>query len=943
MSMEMEVIDLCESSGNDSSSSSESSNDSSISINSTYKSDVDNNKKKNDGPRSLSQNDDDTIISISSTEEDVANKVEMDNGGGEKKGGAFTNSRKLPKRKRIVTNRLIDTVAKKSQLACERECASEAEKVAAKKGRATCCTNVESIAKSKRRTKLPANVSSSIAIAHGKILADSHMKSSDERSPNSTVRRMSSMFDDEGWWHKDQLGTKIPAAAKRKKQDESRGGQSVPVSLVSFNDDDQSISSTVTLESSDSVIEIDLTGEESDSCEYKQEGSTLRVVTPQLQCPICDSHVHHHQIDELLGDWKEVNQVDEQFRIDFVTRFKVLLQSIEDDSCDGTSIFYHTCEWDYAPNPIFTVAKLIQLFDVICNIVAMVLRQSTQKNTSSSLLFRPWRKSSPKDCGVIIQMLRIATFEIINSREDFVTPESPRDIDRIIAVTFGLQSLQTMARNAYFESKTKLQDNPMITFRFHDQPLESLKRCIKRNCQVERRPLIVCKLCGVRFHKSCLGASENTDDKLDKRCTCCAASARLLDVSSSNNLSDIYSLVVEKGASPLQPLLFETTRNETALHAALRTNNYDLASMLMFGSYLLLNCDERLIGWNLPEMAWGKDDKLCTPFKSGIDTIIKNMDVRPPVEILLLLCGRGAQERPKDILKALQTRERMMLVMKGLDNRHALLKSDISMGLEPLPIPVISNSGSMPSFIYVSRNIESRSTAMRWFDCRCGKGKQLAPFEGGCTTTSTKYLHQKQCIPPSWKAYCNYLCESRTRQIGSNGWRKCDCQLAEDGVHHGLEVFETPDGRGFGVRTARGVTITKNQILCHYTGEVITSQEAKRRDQEYYANSHTGSYILDMDEKGEFCIDATKFRSVAALINHSCSEPNCELFRALGNHLDANFPFLGLRAKEDIGELTELQFNYVRGSSGQKPAGFCFECKGVHCLCQDCTYFAHRK
>ena len=724
----------------------------------------------------------------------------------------------------------------------------------------------------------------------------------------------------------------------------------VPVSLISFHDDCSSVSSAVTLDCKplpDS--DTDSTDEHCVTCESEQGGSNCRVSTSQLACHVCDSHIHHqNQIDKLLGDWKAGTsasaRIDENFRVEFVSRFKVLLQGLEDDGHEGASIFYHACKGRKSPNPTLTVAKLIRLFDVICQISDTLSRHHFKRDIRSSLpqlLFRPWRKSSPKDCGVIIQMLRLASFEIINSREDFAPPENPNDIDRLVAVTFGLQALQTMARNTYSDAKAKFRVEPTSAFGFLDQPLESHKMCIKRNCQMdrrERRPLILCK-CGVRFHKGCLGSNQNADDKAETICPSCKATSHLLDASRDNKLSDVYSLIVENGASALQPLPSDTMCCESAIHVAIRSNNYDLASMLLFGSYLLLNCDDSLRGWDVPEIAWGKDNKLLTPFKSGIDAIIKNMDMRPPVEILLLLCGRGAKESPEHITQALDTRHRMMVVMKGLDDKQALLRLDISMGLEQVPIPFVGKSGSLPAFMYVTRYVESRSTAVRWFDCRCRKYKQLLPFGGNCTSNSLKILHQKQRIKSSWKTYCNYLCECRGNQLLQK-IGDCNCQLAENGLHHGLEVFDTSDGRGFGVRTAKGVTIKKHEIICHYSGEIITSQEAKRRD-EYYAHSHKGSYILDMDEKGQYCIDATTVRSAAALINHSCSESNCELFRALGNHLDADFPYLGLCAKKDIGELTELQFNYIKGSSGEKPTSFCLECLRVHCLCQQCTKVAH--
>jgi len=819
---------------------------------------------------------------------------------------AFADGRKHSRRKRTTTNRLYDTIGKSSQLACERESqfllGGQDKKKKTRRGRKTCFTNVESVAGTSRKTRLSENVKDAIAVARSQIATKGGM----ELNVNNN-------YDGE-WWHKPPI--------------------------ISYSGDDESVSSSVTQDFPDP--DIDLAGEHDMSHNCKREGENVRSVTPQLECHVCASHEHHHnQIDKLLGDFRNLVYEDvDDFCIEFATyvnRFKLLLQGIEDNGCKGTSIFYHTCERSKAPNPVFTVAKLVQLFDRICQIIAandfsvlsMHPKQSTvnkNKKALIQLLYRPLRVKTRKECGVILQMLHIATFEIINSRVDFQLPENT---DQLLGVTFGLQVLQTMAMNLYSDSKTKIDS-------FLDRPLESYNSCIRRNCEVRYSRLFMCDVCGVRFHARCVGSSKTSDAKEDC-CPSCKATKELLEAARANNLSNIYSLIVEKGASPIRPLLRQMPGNETALHVAIRNNNYDLASMLLFGSYLLLNCDDSLLQWDLPETAWGKDENHHTPFESGIDAIVKSMNVRPSVEILLLMCGRGAQGKPKDIQDAIEKRQRMMLVAEEWESKEALVKSDISMGMEPFKVPVASD-GLQPSFMYVSKSHESRSTAIRWFDCRHGKGKQLVPFEGDCTMESLKQLHQKQSLPSSWRSYCNYLCECRTKQQrGILNGGKCECQLAEDGAHQALEVFETSDNRGFGLRVRKGATIKKHEFLCHYVGEIVTSDEAKMRDQKY-ANSHIGSYILDMDEQGQYCIDATRYRSVAGLMNHSCSEYNCKLFRALGNHLDGNFPYLGICAKEDISELTELTFYY-----GEKPEGFCVECQVEHCLCKQCMEMEHKK
>lgn len=653
-------------------------------------------------------------------------------------------------------------------------------------------------------------------------------------------------------------------------------------------------------------------------------------VIPQHKCR-CVSH--HQHIDKLLNDWKAGHQLEALSCIDFVGSFKKLLQGIEDDCNHGRSIFFQDCGLSEVPNSLLTIVKLIQLFERICNI-AMHMSQFTQETQSSllQLLFKPWRKSSPNECGAIVQVLYISSFDMINSRDNV------HDLHHLVGPTFGLQLLQTMARNTYRHCADIARNQSDATsFEFLNQALQSYDKCIKRNCEGSKhRRKITCTTCGLKFHKGCTQIQEEDNTKF---CPTCLASTQLLKAAESNALADIYSLIVQKGASPFQAT---TSDCKTALHVAIQTNNYELLSMLLYGTYILLNCDDSLSDWELPKIAWPKivlGKKLLTPFEIGIESIITNMNTRPSVETLLLLCNRGVHERPKDIQNALETRQKMIMAMKSIDSISALQRSDISSGLEPDAIPVIGED--VPSFsMYVAKNIETRNTAINWFECRNGKAsRQLSSFKGQCCPSSLKLLHQRQKVRANWQTYCNYLCESRE----SNA--KCKCQRAEDGVHTGLEVFNT-SGKGFGVRTAQGITIRRHEIVCHYAGENISATEAKRRDEEYSRNGIIGSYLLDMDEKADYCIDSTHYRSLAALINHSCGGTNCELVRMHGLHLDDRFPQLVLRAKEDIGELTELNFNYTKGTKSKqdedKPTGYCSECSKTHCLCQYCCDIVHK-
>lgn len=681
----------------------------------------------------------------------------------------------------------------------------------------------------------------------------------------------------------------------------------VPASVMITSEDEIAVSSILTLGPKHSDSEVEIIS-----------------MSSSVECQTCERHsLHLGQIERLLENAKAIPtyRKEEKFIAEFIAKIKALLDEIEADADSGISIFYHECSGSGQFNPCFTTTKLIQVFGGLCQICTIATKSDARWKYVILQLFKKFFKKSSGECGVIVRILHLATYELTVSRGNV------RHDDHVLAVSFGLQMITTMMRNIYFDSRLELHDTVYSSL-FLDQPFECHKFCIKRNCRVDHRGVTACQFCGLRFHKSCFAGEV---DVFGKCCPACKSASDLVKASTESNLADIYSLVVEKGASPLQAIAEPGSSFETALHAAVRCNNYDLMSMLLFGAYLLLNCDDSLTEWNFPAIAWGRDSSKLTPFEKGIDIILKDMNAKPPTEMLLLLRNRGVSRGSEDIRHALEKRHKMIQVMNGMTESD-LLHSDASMGVESVPVRVSKHASLKTNFLYVTRSVESRETGIRWFDCRAGKKKCLSSFQGNCTKEKLKKLHRDQSLPPSWRAYCNYLCSSKA---------SCSCQI--EGLRFGLEIFEA-NGRGLGLRTAAGVSIKKGDIICNYEGEIVSALEAKRRDEEYAKSGEMGSYTINLDEKGSVCIDATVVRSASAFINHSCAESNTYLFRAIGHHLDEQFPFLVFRAKQDIGELEELSFNYVKGMpDGQKPTGLCSECNREHCLCHQCTEIEHKK
>jgi SET domain-containing protein len=90
-----------------------------------------------------------------------------------------------------------------------------------------------------------------------------------------------------------------------------------------------------------------------------------------------------------------------------------------------------------------------------------------------------------------------------------------------------------------------------------------------------------------------------------------------------------------------------------------------------------------------------------------------------------------------------------------------------------------------------------------------------------------------------------------------------------------LQVFLTPEGKGWGVRTLE--ELPKGTFVCEYIGEVLTNMELYERILQSSGNErHTYPVTLDADWGSEgvlrdeeaLCLDATCHGNVARFINH---------------------------------------------------------------------------
>ncbi|KAF7837087.1 histone-lysine N-methyltransferase ATX2-like [Senna tora] len=114
-------------------------------------------------------------------------------------------------------------------------------------------------------------------------------------------------------------------------------------------------------------------------------------------------------------------------------------------------------------------------------------------------------------------------------------------------------------------------------------------------------------------------------------------------------------------------------------------------------------------------------------------------------------------------------------------------------------------------------------------------------------------------------------------------------------------------------------------MVIEYTGELVRPSIADRRENLIYNSMvGAGTYMFRIDEQR--VIDATRYGSIAHLINHSCA-PNC-YSRVISVNGDEHIIIF---AKRDIKQWEELTYDYRFFSSDERLACYCGfpRCRGV--------------
>ncbi|XP_011015241.1 PREDICTED: histone-lysine N-methyltransferase SUVR2-like isoform X1 [Populus euphratica] len=157
-------------------------------------------------------------------------------------------------------------------------------------------------------------------------------------------------------------------------------------------------------------------------------------------------------------------------------------------------------------------------------------------------------------------------------------------------------------------------------------------------------------------------------------------------------------------------------------------------------------------------------------------------------------------------------------------------------------------------------------------------------------------------------------------------WSKCGChkqcgnRVVQRGIRCKLQVFFTPEGKGWGLRTLE--LLPKGTFVCEYVGEILTNKEFYERKMQRTSSSRTEKHaypvLLDADwclkgvvkDEEALCLDATFYGNIARFINHRCLDANMIEIPVKIETPDHHYYHLAFFTTREVNALEELTWDY---------------------------------
>ncbi|KAK7301818.1 hypothetical protein RJT34_12694 [Clitoria ternatea] len=179
-------------------------------------------------------------------------------------------------------------------------------------------------------------------------------------------------------------------------------------------------------------------------------------------------------------------------------------------------------------------------------------------------------------------------------------------------------------------------------------------------------------------------------------------------------------------------------------------------------------------------------------------------------------------------------------------------------------------------------------------------------------------------------------------------WSKCGCnkscgnRVVQRGISVKLQVFWTPEGKGWGIQTLED--LPKGAFVCEYVGEVVTNMELYERIvQSRDEKKHKYSVALDadwcsediMNDEEALCLDATLYGNVARFINHRCGDASLIEIPIEVETPNHHYYHLALFTQRKVSAMEELTWDYGVDFNDQDHHGNAFTCLCNSPLCRD--------
>ncbi|XP_071738146.1 probable inactive histone-lysine N-methyltransferase SUVR2 [Rutidosis leptorrhynchoides] len=324
------------------------------------------------------------------------------------------------------------------------------------------------------------------------------------------------------------------------------------------------------------------------------------------------------------------------------------------------------------------------------------------------------------------------------------------------------------------------------------------------------------------------------------------------------------------------------------------------------------------------------------------------------------------------------------------DIRPVVDVNDISKGQESVMISLVNqvNTECPPAFNYIRNNAVFQNAYVNFSLARIGDDNCCSSCFGDCLTSSTlcacalqsggefAYTQEglvkeellEECIKMNRdpQKHCLFYCKECPLERSKNDeiveackghsvrsfikecWLKCGCnkqcgnRVVQRGIKAKLQVFMTPGGKGWGLRTLED--LPKGAFVCEYVGEVLTNAELYERvSKSSNKDEHAYPVLLDADWGAEselkdeeaLCLDATYYGNVARFVNHRCFDSNMVEIPVEVENPDHHYYHLAFFTTRKVKALEELTWDYGIDFDDDEHPVKAFRCKCGSRFCRN--------